>query len=343
MAYAPSFVQSRFLADGMFDDINAEARRIIYLIVETGIRISEACAPNRDTIHLNGSIPYIEVSDENQETKTAHSIRQIPLVGVALMAMRAQPNGFPRYWDNPTHCSNTIWWDTELLPGDNFRQRIDEELAKAKAVVIIWTQTSAGSDWVIEEAEEARTGGKLTSVIGANTKIKIPKPFGVLHHVPIADRPSIPSAISKKIPAQPIHKNDFAVANEDKTFLATSAQRIQERARHLLSLTHHVKRDNQADHARELIVSSGFLSEALEVFLGALPLKGLRTFESRLWCKRLEDASQSTLGTIEKENWWLENKLTGPVISGAHNDLGFRAEQLLQATLPPEISAPQLA
>jgi integrase len=108
LAYAPSFVQSRFLADGMFDDINAEARRIIFLIVETGIRISEACALNRDTIHLNGPIPYIEVSDESQETKTADSVRQIPLVGVALMAMKAQPNGFPRYWDNPTHCSNTI-------------------------------------------------------------------------------------------------------------------------------------------------------------------------------------------------------------------------------------------
>jgi hypothetical protein len=233
----------------------------------------------------------------------------------------------------------SAWWDTELLPGDNFRRRIDEELAKAKAVVIIWTRASTGSDWVIEEAEEARTSGKLISVIGEDAKVKIPKPFGVLHHVPIADRPSILSAISKKVPAQLIQRNNATGANEDEAFLATSAKRIQERAKHLLTLTQQERWDSQADHARELIVSSELLAEYLEVFLGALPLKGLTTFESRLWCKRVEDASQSTLGTIEKEKWWLENKLTGPVISGAHNDLGFRAEQLLQSTLPPETTA----
>jgi len=39
------------LAEGQFADINPEARRIIYLCIETGLRLSEACALDRSTIH----------------------------------------------------------------------------------------------------------------------------------------------------------------------------------------------------------------------------------------------------------------------------------------------------
>jgi integrase len=35
----------------MFDGLNDEARRIIYLIIETGLRLSEACALTRKNIH----------------------------------------------------------------------------------------------------------------------------------------------------------------------------------------------------------------------------------------------------------------------------------------------------
>lgn len=108
LAYAPSFVQDQFLADDMFADINDEARRIIYLIVETGLRPSEACSLTRKTIHLGTPIPYIEVSDDDRETKTAGSVRKIPLVGVALLAMRKQPDGFPRYYDNSDALSALI-------------------------------------------------------------------------------------------------------------------------------------------------------------------------------------------------------------------------------------------
>ncbi|WP_414463287.1 hypothetical protein [Hyphomicrobium sp. DY-1] len=99
--YPPSFVQNHFLAQDMFADLNHEARRIIYLIVETGLRPSEACALTRDTIHLNCPVPFIEVSNEHRETKTAGSVRVIPLVGVALLAMQQHPDGFPRYYDKP--------------------------------------------------------------------------------------------------------------------------------------------------------------------------------------------------------------------------------------------------
>ena len=99
LAFAPVFVQDRILAEGVFDDLNPEARRVIYLVVETGVRLSEAISLSAATIRLEAAVPHICVVPQGRDIKTAQSKREIPLVGVALMAMREQPDGFPRYRD----------------------------------------------------------------------------------------------------------------------------------------------------------------------------------------------------------------------------------------------------
>jgi len=106
--FDPAFVQMHYLAEGQFADLNPEARRIIYLCIETGLRLSEACALDRSTIHLDGPVPYVDIQATNRTTKTKQSIRKIPLVGVALRAMQAQPHGFPRYRDNADAASALI-------------------------------------------------------------------------------------------------------------------------------------------------------------------------------------------------------------------------------------------
>lgn len=106
--FDPVFVQKHYLAEGQFRDLNPEARRIIYLCIETGIRLSEACALNEKTINLSGPIPYIDIIEDGRQTKTDESIRRLPLVGVALLAMKAQPKGFPRYFDNADAASALI-------------------------------------------------------------------------------------------------------------------------------------------------------------------------------------------------------------------------------------------
>lgn len=108
VAFDPQFVRDQFLAEGRLAGLNPEARRIVYLIIETGLRLSEACALTQETIHLDGPIPYIEVTANGRRTKTKKSIRKIPLVGVALKALRLQPKGFPRYYDNFSVASATI-------------------------------------------------------------------------------------------------------------------------------------------------------------------------------------------------------------------------------------------
>lgn len=99
-AFEAGFVQKTLLAAGTFGDLNAEARRIIYVMADTGLRPSEICNLTEKTIRLDHKIPHVEVLPEGRQTKTRDSRRTIPLVGVALAAMKAQPQGFPRYRHN---------------------------------------------------------------------------------------------------------------------------------------------------------------------------------------------------------------------------------------------------
>ena len=57
-----------------------------------------------------------------------------------------------------------VWWDSELLSGEDFRAAILARLRQAKAVIVIWSHQSVGSRWVCEEAEEAAQANKLIAV-----------------------------------------------------------------------------------------------------------------------------------------------------------------------------------
>ena len=47
-----------------------------------------------------------------------------------------------------------VWWDRSIPPGRSFDQVIEEALSAAKCVVVLWSKSSAGSDWVKTEAAE---------------------------------------------------------------------------------------------------------------------------------------------------------------------------------------------
>lgn len=100
VAFDPKFVQTALFADGIFADLNDEARRLFYVLAETGLRPSEACNLTSATIKLDHEIPHVQVRPEGREMKTHQSRRDIPLVGAALLAMQLHPAGFPRYKDN---------------------------------------------------------------------------------------------------------------------------------------------------------------------------------------------------------------------------------------------------
>jgi hypothetical protein len=73
-------------------------------MVETGMRPSEACNLLPGQIRLSADVPHVAIQeiegvDGARAIKSVNAERTIPLVGCALMAMKAFPNGFPYYHD----------------------------------------------------------------------------------------------------------------------------------------------------------------------------------------------------------------------------------------------------
>ncbi len=105
--YDPAFIQTRFLA-GALDGLNEDARFVLYVMIETGLRPSEIVNLQVNTIILNAPIPHVRIMADGRRLKTEDSEREIPLVGVALKALALRPHGFPKYRDNATTLSATV-------------------------------------------------------------------------------------------------------------------------------------------------------------------------------------------------------------------------------------------
>jgi TolB-like protein/tetratricopeptide (TPR) repeat protein len=54
-----------------------------------------------------------------------------------------------------------VWWDADLPAHRAYSDVIERNLAKAKAVVVLWSKAAAASQWVRAEADFARNAGKL--------------------------------------------------------------------------------------------------------------------------------------------------------------------------------------
>ena len=58
-----------------------------------------------------------------------------------------------------------VWWDKVIPPGKKYADVIGQELASAKAVVVLWSCASVASDWVKDEAQEAANRGILVPAL----------------------------------------------------------------------------------------------------------------------------------------------------------------------------------
>ena len=68
----------------------------------------------------------------------------------------------------------TVFWDREIPVGKSWRSFIGQEIQNCLSIVVVWTQNSVESEWVIEEAEEGKSRGILFPVNLDNVK----PPFG---------------------------------------------------------------------------------------------------------------------------------------------------------------------
>lgn len=118
-AFSADYVQTKLLLPGVFGELNEEARRVIYVVADTGLRPSEVVNLTAATIHLDHAVPHVSIEPDGRQMKTDDSRRTVPLVGVALAAMKKQPEGFPRYRDKSAGLSalvNRHLTDKELRP-----------------------------------------------------------------------------------------------------------------------------------------------------------------------------------------------------------------------------------
>jgi integrase len=110
-----------------------EARWLVALISDTGMRLSEAAGLAVEDIHLNEEIPFVDIKQHPwRRLKTSSSQRKLPLVGSSLWAAQQAVNAstspylFPRYCDGANTHSNS-----------------------ASAALNKWLKQVAGSDYVI--------------------------------------------------------------------------------------------------------------------------------------------------------------------------------------------------
>jgi integrase len=108
MPFEAEFIQDKLLATGAMNDLNEDARYVVYVVSETGMRPSEVVNLQEDAIRLDAKIPYVKIQPDGRKLKTEDSEREIPLVGVALAAMTRRPKGFPRYRDKSSSLSATV-------------------------------------------------------------------------------------------------------------------------------------------------------------------------------------------------------------------------------------------
>ena len=120
--FPTAWIEEKFLKPGPLSGLNPEARGILLAMIETGCRPSEICNLTPSAIVLNAEVPHISVrprraSDRRNpevkqygphEVKSASSVRDIPLVGVALRVFERFPKGFSRYLDKTGTASQTI-------------------------------------------------------------------------------------------------------------------------------------------------------------------------------------------------------------------------------------------
>jgi hypothetical protein len=132
----------------------------------------------------------------------------------------------------------SVWWDTDLLPADNFRAEINYQLDVAKAVIIVWTPESKSSEWVCAEADRAHEQRKLVNTHSAGlTPRGIPMPFNQTHSVPVENRDAIVAAV-RKLCGRSAQKTERAAATHLSESVPTErAQEFIWRPQHAAQFT----------------------------------------------------------------------------------------------------------
>jgi len=78
----------------------------------------------------------------------------------------------------------SVWYDQGLIAGQPYRDVLRQRIETVKAVVVLWTENSVRSKWVIAEANLADQHNKLICLRDAKLDpTRIPMPFAANRHI----------------------------------------------------------------------------------------------------------------------------------------------------------------
>jgi len=78
-----------------------------------------------------------------------------------------------------------VWWDREIPLGKSFDEVIENALAQAKCVIVLWSAVSVASEWVRNEATEGKRRGILVPVFIEH--VDAPLAFRLLNGADLTD------------------------------------------------------------------------------------------------------------------------------------------------------------
>lgn len=87
-SFSRDWVKDRLLDPEAFTTLNPEARDILLIMINTGLRPSEISDAPLEDFCIQENIPHLKIAPNGRELKVAHTRRDIPLLGVSLEAAR---------------------------------------------------------------------------------------------------------------------------------------------------------------------------------------------------------------------------------------------------------------
>ncbi len=107
--FETDYIISTLLNPERLSGLNPQAKYCLYAFADTGAGISELVGLEPSDIVLDHEIPHIIIQPgQKRALKTKYRKRIIPLVGFALKAFKACPNGFTDYKGRPDSLSGTL-------------------------------------------------------------------------------------------------------------------------------------------------------------------------------------------------------------------------------------------
>lgn len=86
----------------------------------------------------------------------------------------------------------TVTWDQDFPAGLDFERWIRDSIDRVRSVIVVWSQASAASAFVRDEARRALRAGKLITTHVAGFDVgEVPLGFGNLHVIPTDDEPGL--------------------------------------------------------------------------------------------------------------------------------------------------------